>query len=189
LSGLDTATLLLGLLVFAARVGDVALGTLRTLAIVQGRTRLSFVLGFVEVGMWLVVIAAVLDKVSHKPVLGAFYALGFATGNIVGIKLEQRIALGDVVLRVICATCGPRLAERIRAAGFGVTTFAGEGLHGPVTMLFVVCRRRDLKPILRLVDEVAPDAFFTTEPVGNVLRLNRPGERTATGWRAVLKKK
>lgn len=189
MSGLDSATLLLGLFVFLARVGDVSLGTLRTLTIVQGRTRLSFVLGFVEVSMWLVVIAAVLDKVSHRPVLGVFYALGFATGNIVGIKLEQRIALGDVVLRVICASCGPALAERIRGAGFGVTVFEGEGLHGPVTMLFVVCRRRDLKPILRMVDDIAPDAFFTTEPVGNVLRLNRPGDRAGTGWRSVLKRK
>ncbi len=185
----DAATLLLGLLVFLARVGDVSLGTLRTLVIVQGRTRLSFVLGFIEVSMWLVVIAAVLDKVSHQPLLGVFYALGFATGNIIGIKIEQRIALGDVVLRVICAACGVALADRIRRAGFGVTTFEGEGLHGAVTMLFVVCRRRDLKPILRLVDDVAPDAFYTTEPVGNVLRLNRPGERNTTGWRAVLKRK
>ncbi len=186
---MDAGTLWLGLLVFAARVGDVALGTLRTLTIVQGRTRLSFALGFVEVSMWLVVITAVLDKVQRRPVLGVFYALGFATGNIVGIALERRIALGDVVLRVICATCGDTLAERFRADGFGVTTFAGEGLHGPVTMLYIVCRRRDLPGLVRTVERTAPEAFYTTEPLGPVLKLNRPGERTGTGWRAVPKKK
>lgn len=187
--GLDAATLGLGLLVFLARVGDVSLGTLRTIVIVQGRTRLSFFLGFVEVSMWLVVIAAVLDKVTARPVLGVFYALGFATGNIAGIKLEQRLAFGDAVLRVICADCAGTLAARIRERGFGVTTFPGQGMHGPVTELYIVCRRRDLRSILRLVDEIAPDAFYTTEPLGNIARLNRPDERGGTGWRAVLKRK
>lgn len=189
LGGLDGPTLALGALIFTARVGDVSLGTLRTLAIVQGRTWVSFFLGFVEVSMWLVVIAAVLDKVAARPILGLFYALGFATGNIAGIMLERRIAFGDVALRVICPECADTLPALLRAEGFGVTVFPGLGLSGPVTMLYVVCRRRDLPRILRIVERTAPDAFYTTEMLGGVLKLNRPVASAAGGWRAVLKRK
>jgi len=186
---LDWSTLALGALIFIARVGDVSLGTVRTIVIVQGRQRLAFFLGLIEVSMWLVVIAAVLDKVATRPVLGLFYAFGFATGNIVGIMLERRLALGDVALRVICQDEAPALPARLRAEGYGVTTFAGERLHGPVTMMYIVCRRRDLPRILRVVHELAPRAFYTTEPLGGVQKLNRETTSLATGWRAVLKRK
>jgi len=188
IGGLDGATLALGALIFVARVGDVSLGTLRTLAIVQGRTWVSFGLGFVEVSMWLVVIAAVLDKVAARPILGLFYAAGFATGNIAGIMLERKIAFGDIALRVICPECASTLPTLIRAEGFGVTVFPGEGLHGPVSMLYVVCRRRDLARILRMVEQTAPHAFYTTEMLGGVLKLNRP-VAAGGGWRAVVKRK
>lgn len=186
---LDWPTLALGALVFIARVGDVSLGTVRTIVIVQGRTRLAFFLGLVEVSMWLVVIAAVLGKVATRPVLGLFYAFGFATGNIAGIMLERRLALGDVALRVICHEGTETLPARLREEGYGVTTFAGEGLHGPVTMMYIVCRRRDLPRILRIVDALAPRAFYTTEPLGGVHKLNRGASSLATGWRSVLKRK
>jgi len=187
--GFDAPTLALGALIFVARVGDVSLGTLRTLAIVQGRTWVSFFLGLVEVSMWLVVIAAVLDKIAARPILGLFYAFGFATGNIAGIMLERKIAFGDVALRVICPECADTLPTLIRAEGFGVTVFPGQGLHGPVTMIYIVCRRRDLARILRIVERTAPDAFYTTEMMGGVLKLNRPVASAAGGWRAVLKRK
>ena len=46
---LDTETLLTGIFIFLARVADVTLGTVRTMSIVQGRTKMAFLLGFVEI--------------------------------------------------------------------------------------------------------------------------------------------
>jgi len=94
--GMDLSTLLTGILVFLARVADVSMGTMRTISIVRGRTKTAFVLGFVEISLWLVVIAAVLASISSRPILGIFYALGFSTGNVAGILLERRIAFGQV---------------------------------------------------------------------------------------------
>ena len=34
------------------------------------------------------------QKVASQPILALFYALGFATGNLVGIKVEKFIAMG-----------------------------------------------------------------------------------------------
>jgi hypothetical protein len=48
----DYPTMLLGIVIFLARVADVSMGTMRTISIVHGRTKIAFLLGFIEVGMW-----------------------------------------------------------------------------------------------------------------------------------------
>jgi uncharacterized protein YebE (UPF0316 family) len=184
---LDAATLLTGLVIFCARVLDVGLGTIRTLTIVQGRTATAFALGFVEISIWLWVISTVVPRIAQEPFLGLFYAFGFATGNVLGIKMEKRMAFGHLILRVI--TRLPDLADAVRRAGFAVTTFAGQGMAGPVTELYIVCRRRDLKPVIDVVKKKDPDAFYLTEHTGEVSKACRPFLTRPTGWRAVGKRK
>jgi uncharacterized protein YebE (UPF0316 family) len=187
--GLDVGTLATGVLIFLARVGDVSLGTVRTMSIVQGRTKMAFLLGFVEISMWLVVISAVIDKITTNPILAVFYALGFSTGNVIGIMIERRLAFGNLIVRVITRqNCGT-MRDEIRAAGYGVTTFQGEGMQGPVIELYIVCRRKDLQEILPIVTRIDPNAFYTTQQAGMVNRLYRPNGQAPTGWRAILKKK
>ena len=187
--GLDAGTLMTGIVIFLARVSDVSLGTVRTMSIVQGRTKMAFFLGFVEISMWLLVISAVISKITTSPILALFYALGFSTGNVVGIMIERRLAFGNLVLRVITRQNGNTMRDDIRAAGYGVTTFQGEGMQGPVMELYIVCPRKDLKEILPLITRIDPHAFYTTEQAGIVNRLYRPALQTPTGWRAILKKK
>jgi uncharacterized protein YebE (UPF0316 family) len=187
--GLDLATLFTGVLITLARIVDVSLGTMRTISIVHGRSRVAFVLGFLEVSIWLFVITTVINQVMTKPILGLFYALGFSLGNVVGIAMEKRLALGHTVLRVITPRNGHDMAESIRGTGCGVTTFEGEGMSGPVTELYVVCRRRDLHDVVRLVTTLDPDAFYITEQAGSVSKIYRPPLSQPTGWRSVLKKK
>lgn len=186
----DWYVLLTGLAVFAARVTDVTLGTVRTLSIVHGRMRLAFVLGFVEISIWLVVISTVVGKIAEEPVLGAFYALGFASGNVFGIWLERKIAHGNLILRVISQSdSGREVAAMLREAGHAVTVFHGEGAAGPVMELYIVCRRRDLKPILASIRTLDPDPFYVTETAGEVNRILRPMLPRRTGWRSVGKRK
>lgn len=190
LSGFDLATILLGIVIFLARVTDVSMGTMRTISIVQGRTKIAFLLGFVEVSMWLVIISTVIHRISDKPVLGVFYALGFSTGNVVGILLEKRIAFGHIILRIISTQSGKEIAEKIRQTGHAVTTFQGEGLSGPVTMLYVVCPRKEQNQVVQTVRSIEPDAFYTVDQAGSVSKIYRPClPNEPTGWRATFKKK
>lgn len=184
---LDAATLLTGLVIFLARVIDVGLGTIRTLMIVQGRTSTAFMLGFVEISIWLWVISTVVPRIAQEPLLGVFYAFGFASGNALGIKMERRLAFGHLILRVITRHEG--LADTVRKAGFAVTTFAGQGMSGPVTELYIVCRRRDLHSIIDTVKKEDPDVFYLTEFAGAVSKVCRPFLTRPTGWRATGKRK
>jgi uncharacterized protein YebE (UPF0316 family) len=186
----DAGTLLLGTLVFLARIGDVSLATVRTISIVHGRTKTAFALGFVEVSIWLMVVAKVLQEVYAKPILAIFYALGFSTGNVVGILLERRLAFGYTALRVITPEKGDTIAENLRTAGYAVTTFLGEGMSGSVRMLYLVFPRRQLEDVLAMVKRVSPEAFYITEHAGQVSKIYRPTfQSPTTGWRAVIKRK
>lgn len=181
--------ILVGIAIFVARILDVSLGTLRIISIVQGRTWLAFWVGFFEISIWITVLSTVVRYIQERPVLGIFYAFGFATGSLAGIKLEKKIAFGHIILRVISREHFKKMAEVLRTEGYAVTTFQGEGMHGPVVELCIVCRRRDQKNILKTVLAIEPTAFYITEQAGLVSKFYRPVQQPATGWRALLKKK
>jgi len=180
---------LLGLLIFLTRIFDVSVGTVRTISIIQGRMKMAFFLGFFEVSMWLMVLSAVLQKVMESPFLAIFYALGFSTGNVVGILIEKKLAMGYTNLGVITAKNGKAIAERIRENGHSATIFEGEGKDGKVVEVYAVCERKVLPELIGLVKEIEPDAFYITEQVGIVSKMLRPMMVPATGWRSIHKKK
>lgn len=181
--------LVTGLVVFCARVVDVSMGTLRTLATVQGRMGMAFALGLVEVTIWIYVITEVVDTIKEQPLLVVFYAFGFSTGNIVGIWVEKKLAMGHVILRLMTARHGPEMATAIRDMEFQVTEFEGRGRRGPVSELYVVCDRRSLNRIMRRAQGIDPNVFYITENPGQVRRFRKDVSTPMTGWRSVLKRK
>lgn len=186
---LNLHILLVGLLIFVARIVDVSVGTLRTMVTIQGRIRLAFVLGFIEVTLWVTIISAIVKYIETAPLLAVFYGLGFATGNVVGILVERRLGLGHVVLRIFSRVAGEALAELLRNQGQPVTIFRGEGRSGPVTQLMIVCPRKQVRRILEQVRTKDPDAFYLVEFARDIGHIPAPLCSPPTGWRSVLKKK
>jgi uncharacterized protein YebE (UPF0316 family) len=177
------------LLIFLLRIFDVSFGTLRTISVVQGMMRLSVLLGFFEVLIWVVGVSQVMTGFDESPILAVAYAGGFAAGNGVGIAIEKRLALGSVVVRMISSSDGDRIAETLRVQGFRLTTFKGQGRNGPVTLLFVSCRRREAPRIIQTARSQEPSLFYTIEPLRErSVELLTPLPHP-TGWRAILKKK
>jgi len=176
------------LAIFVLRIVDVSLGTVRTISLVQGRTWLAMGLGFFEVLVWITVIAGVMSAVKESPVLLITYAAGFAAGNGVGILIDRKLAMGVQVVRIISKKAGPQIARRIREDGQAVTCFTGEGRTGPVTLLYITCRRRAIAGFLKEALELDPGLFYVIEPVSG---LNRRifGVPHPTGWRGVSKRK
>ncbi|MBI5589634.1 MAG: DUF2179 domain-containing protein [Deltaproteobacteria bacterium] len=172
-----------GILIFFARVCDVSLGTVRTIVTVQGRSVLAFFLGLFEVLIWITIVSTVVLHIKESPILVVFYAFGYATGNVVGILVERKLAFGLVVLRVITTDKGGKMAERLRNMGLAVTVFLGEGMNGTVTELYMAIRRKDLTWVLSRVKEEDPDAFYITEQARDVSKSLKPISTTCNdGW-------
>jgi len=185
----DGPIILTGLIVFIARVFDVSIGTIRTIVTVQGRTFVAFCLAMVEISIWIYVASGVIHQIKEQPLLVAFYALGYATGNVVGIMVERYLAFGLIVLRVITRDAYQQIAEILRSQGQPVTIFMGEGMRGPVAELYIACQRRDLKWILHEVNNADANAFYVIEAARDVSRILRPTYTHLGGWRAAIKKK
>lgn len=163
----DNATLslfLLPLLVFFARIIDVSIGTLRIIFVSRSLKGWAAVLGFFESLIWVLAISQVMQNLTNVWTYIAF-ALGFATGNYVGVLIEERIAIGSLIVRIITRKDATVLTEHLWKAGYGVTNLQAHGETGPVRLIFTVCRRRDVKDVLRMVKQFNPRAFYTIEDV------------------------
>lgn len=164
-----------GLLIFCLRLTDVTLGTLRILMTVRGRKPLAALIGFVEVTIFVVAISQVVRNATNIwSVLG--YSGGFAAGTLVGMTIEERLALGFTVVRIMSTNLENKLAEALRALGFGVTEMSGQGLRGTVEILEVVVQRHDLPKVLQTIDHVDSKAFVTVEETRRVYRGYRLGK-------------
>ncbi|MBM4370655.1 MAG: DUF2179 domain-containing protein [Deltaproteobacteria bacterium] len=155
-------TLLGAALIFGMRVADVSLGTIRVILSFQGRSVISAAIGFVEVTIYVLAIGRVVGQLDSIINIVA-YSGGFAAGTLLGIALENRIALGTRFVRVITHRPNEALVETLRQEGFGVTRVLGEGMQGKVHILLSVVRRKDLGRFINTVQDMAPKAFFTVE--------------------------
>lgn len=158
----------LALAIFLLRIGDVSLGTVRTISIFRGHRVLAAFIGFFEVLIWLTAVGQVLRHLDHWYLVIA-YAGGFAAGNIVGIAVEAALAMGDAVVRVISPNREVHLAQVLRTADYFVTDLEGHGEKAlPVEVLFVVTKRRNLARLVALIEKADPFAFCTVEDVRRV---------------------
>ncbi|MDZ7371692.1 MAG: DUF2179 domain-containing protein [candidate division KSB1 bacterium] len=157
------------LLIFCARITDVSLGTLRIILLSRGyRVYVPF-LGFFEVLLWLIVMTNIVKTLSH-PIYYVAYAGGFAAGNWVGMMIENRLAMGISLVRIILSEDNVALVQHLRSEGYVVTEVTGYGNRGRVRILFTVVKRRELVHLIAFVREMNPDAFYTIEDVNFVSR-------------------
>lgn len=185
---LTIPTFILPIAICLARVCDVTLGTLRTVAVVRGRVMLASILGFFEVVIWVVAVGKVITTLDN-PLYVFAYASGYALGNAVGILIERKIALGQLVLRIISRDSGEMIAAVLRDRGFRVTAFDGRGRSGPVVFLYTVVQRADAEALKKLVEELDPDVFIESDDSRGANRLLLPTMVPATGWRGILGRK
>jgi uncharacterized protein YebE (UPF0316 family) len=148
--------------VFSMRVMDMACDTLRVLFVVRGKKKLSWVLGFAQSTIFIIAISKVLTNLDN-PLTVIGYAAGFATGNVIGMYIEERLAIGHTSIRVVSSHRGTLVVEKLREAGFGVTEIPARGKDGMVTVLNLSVQRKDIDRVDTIVLETDPDAFITTE--------------------------
>jgi uncharacterized protein YebE (UPF0316 family) len=158
------AWVILPLIIFVARIFDVTLATLRIIFVARGKRNLAPVLGFFEVLIWLVVISQLVQNLeAFTAYIG--YAAGFAAGNYVGMWLEDKMALGTYMMRMITSEDVTELVCRLRDGGYGVTRVEGEGSKGKVNLIYTVVKRRNMEQVLAIIHAIKPNAFVSMEEI------------------------
>jgi uncharacterized protein YebE (UPF0316 family) len=163
-------------LIVLARIVDVTLDTIRIIYISRGMKYLAPLFGFFEILIWLLAISQIMRNLNN-PVYYLAYAVGFATGNLVGIFIEERLAVGRVVLRIITQKDTTELVTHFRSCGYGVTTVDAEGATGPVKLIFTVIDRNKIKSVVQSIDNYNPRSFYSIEDVRSVKEGTFPPSR------------
>jgi uncharacterized protein YebE (UPF0316 family) len=154
-------------LIFIARVMDVSIGTLRLIYISKGFRMLAPILGFFEVIIWLIAIRQIMEHLDNYACYFA-YGLGFATGNYVGMLIDDWLSVGNVIIRTFVKKNSDKVVESLRNASFGVTVLNAEGMSGPIRVLIIIMKKKNLKTAMELIHQHDEKAFYTIEDLGTV---------------------
>ncbi len=156
--------LILPSLIFFARVMDVSLDTVRIIFINRNLRYYASIIGFFEVLIWLMVIRQIFQHMGN-PVCFLTYAAGFATGNFVGVIIEDKLSIGKVIIRIITRRESDDLITYLRSAGYGLTIIDAEGVTGPVKVIMSIVERSNIEHIVDIIKQHNPQAFYSVEDV------------------------
>ena len=154
-------------LIFSFLIFDQSIGTIRLIFAAKGMKRLAPLFAFFESFIWLLAIGQIMKQLDNIYCYIA-YALGYATGNYFGILLEEKLSIGNVVIRVIPKKDTTALIDRLRELKYGVTVVNVDGMMGPTKMLFTTVRRKEAGQVIAIIKEFNPTAFYTIDEVKTV---------------------
>lgn len=152
------------LLIFLARICDVSIGTMRIIFVSKGKKNIAPVLGFFEVLIWIIAISKIMQNLDNY-INYVAYAAGFATGNFVGMIIEEKLAMGIQMIRVFTNEQGMELVKILNSNGFGATTVEAHGAKEKIYLVYSIVHRDELEKVLNVITCFNPKAFYTIEDV------------------------
>lgn len=158
---------ILPFLIFISRITDVTIGTIRIVMVAKGEKRIAPVLGFFEVLIWLIAISQIIAHLDNW-VCYVAYGAGFATGNYVGMIIEEKLAVGIVQLQIITRTDAHLLIEKLKMEGYGITHQEAHGSMEEVSIIYSIIKRAELAKVDEIIQEYNPTAFYSIADVKSV---------------------
>lgn len=158
---------LLPFLIFISRIMDVTIGTIRIVMVSKGQKIWAPLLGFFEILIWLLAISRIFENLDNWACYFA-YAAGFATGNYIGLIIEERLAMGIVKIQIITRRSAVELIENLKKAGYGITHHEAKGSSENVSIIYSIIKRTEIQKVENIVKETNPKAFYSIEDVKSV---------------------
>lgn len=171
---------LLPLLIFFARILDVSINTVRIIYVLGGRKLTSTLLGFFESFIWLMAIRQIFEHLDNW-ICYVAYPAGFAAGIFVGMIIEEKIAYGKVIVRIITRKDVGNLLQYLNKEYLRYTHVNAEGPDGHENLVFTVLQRERLELLLQTLKDILPTAFYTVEKVNRAAESGAVVEQT-TRW-------
>ena len=176
--------LVLPLLIFLARISDVTIGTLRIVMVSKGQKLIAPMLGFFEVIIWLITMSKIIQNIDNWVAYIA-YGAGFATGNYIGLIIEEKLAVGIVQLQIITRKSAENLIAKLKAGGYGITHHEAHGSNEKVAVIYTIIKRNEINKVLEIMHTYNPNAFYSIGDVKMVSKGSPLLTRTGIRWRKV----
>ncbi len=154
------------LFIFVCRICDVSLATLRSVLSAKGKKKIVPFIGFFEVLLWILAVSSILKNLNNVMCYIAF-ASGYSVGIYVGLVIEEKLAIGTQVLRIITNQNSTQIVDALNAEDYGVTCVNAEGARGPVKMIFTIVKRKEVPHVIDIIHKYQPNAFYSIEDCKN----------------------
>ena len=155
---------LMALAIFTLRVVNIAMDTVRMLTVMRGMKLISYILGVLESLLFILALGPVLSNLNNVLFILA-YAVGYATGGLVGMIIEERLAFGFVHITVVSSKHGAKIAKSLRKHSHAVTEIQAQGKDGAVTLLETSVQRKHMKNVQEIICKSDDRAFITTRDI------------------------
>jgi len=155
--------------IFILRVLNMTIDTVRMLTVMRGMRTVTWILGVLQTALFVLVFGSVINDLNNLLNIAA-YSIGFATGNVIGMMIEKRLAFGYINITIISSLRGQELAEKLRANGHAVTEIPARGKDGTVEILECSVQRKFAPEVREIVLEIEPKAFITSRDIQRVWR-------------------
>jgi len=152
------------LLIVLSRIADQTIGTLRLVYLSKGYKGLAPIMGFFEVLIWIIAVSQIFQQLDNYFYYFA-YALGFALGNYLGLRIEEKLSLGKVVIRVFPKSNTDEIVNELSDKRYGLTIMDAYGTRGPVKVIFSIINRKNLDDFLQTIRKFDDHTFYTIEDV------------------------
>ena len=146
-------------IIFIVNVLYVSIMTVRMILTLKGRTYIAAFVSIFEMVMYVVGLMLVLDNLNQFQNVIA-YAVGFATGLIIGSKIEEKLALGYITVNVVSANPDLNFTQRLREKGYGVTSWSSYGMDGDRLSVQILTPRKYELRLYETIHEIDPKAFI-----------------------------
>jgi uncharacterized protein YebE (UPF0316 family) len=156
--------IILPLAIFFARIADVSLGTLRIIFVSKGMKRIAPLIGFIEVLIWIIAISKIMQNLDNW-ICYIAYAGGFAAGTYIGLIIEEKLAIGHEMVRVITKRDHNELVSKLKDEGYGVTSVDAQGADGDVGVIYIIVKRSMITEVLDYINHYNPRALYTIESI------------------------
>ncbi|BBK27760.1 DUF2179 domain-containing protein [Staphylococcus arlettae] len=150
---------LMVLAIFIINVAYVTCLTMRTILTLKGYRYVAAIVSFVEVLVYVVGLGLVMSSLDQIQNIVA-YAFGFSIGIIVGMKIEEKLALGYTVINVTSSAYELDLPKQLRDLGYGVTHYTAYGRDGNRLIMQILTPRRFEFKLIETIKQIDDKAFI-----------------------------
>lgn len=158
---------LMVLVIFVINIIYVSFLTMRTISTLKGYRYTAAIFSILETFVYVIGLGLVLENLDQFQNVVA-YALGFGAGILVGMKIEEKLALGYLVVNVITSEIDKDLPKNLRDLGYGVTHGYQYGRDGERMTLQILTPRKYERKLIATIKELDERAFIITHEPKNI---------------------
>lgn len=147
-------------LIFISKVIENGLSTMRLIVVANGKKFLGAFLQFAVALVWILVTGVVVTNITSDPLKILFFALGSLVGSYVGSIIEEKIALGDILIN--CITDNKNLIKKLED---NYSIYSLKDNKNKKNIILFVISRKEKNGIINLIKKYDKKALIFSEKV------------------------